>query len=107
MEQTALAIHWLLVAIQYCYLPDNQTRLIYFAVSQLFGGFLLAHVVTYNHYSTDKFPHNARILGNYCCLQLHTTRNMRSGMFIDWLWGGLVGAMAFYCRLGVTSRNAV
>lgn len=26
---------------------------------------------------------------NYACLQLYTTRNMRSGIFIDWLWGGL------------------
>lgn len=26
---------------------------------------------------------------NYACLQLCTTRNMRSGTFIDWLWGGL------------------
>lgn len=37
-------------------LTNFQTRLIYFALSQLFAGFLLSHVVTYNHYSTDKFP---------------------------------------------------
>jgi hypothetical protein len=32
---------------------------------------------------------NDPILGNYACLQLFTTRNMRPGLFIDWLWGGL------------------
>lgn len=55
-EQITLTIHWILVGLQLYWLPDNQTRLTYFLVSQLFGGFLLAHVVTYNHYSTDKFP---------------------------------------------------
>ncbi|KHJ81619.1 hypothetical protein OESDEN_18694 [Oesophagostomum dentatum] len=28
-------------------------------------------------------------MSNYACLQLYTTRNMRPGLFIDWLWGGL------------------
>ncbi|PIO63140.1 hypothetical protein TELCIR_15275 [Teladorsagia circumcincta] len=28
-------------------------------------------------------------MSNYACLQLNTTRNMRPGIFIDWLWGGL------------------
>jgi fatty acid desaturase len=88
VEQITLGIHWLLVLAQLYYLPDLQTRVSYFLISQLFGGFLLAHVVTYNHYSTDKFPHNTRILDNYPCLQLYTTRNMRPGVFIDWLWGG-------------------
>ncbi|KAH7729624.1 FAT-4 protein [Aphelenchoides avenae] len=88
-EQVTLAIHWILVFVQLAYLPDMQTRLYYFLVSQLFGGFLLAHVVTYNHYSMDKFPHNTKILDNYPCLQLYTTRNMRPGPFVDWLWGGL------------------
>uniref|UniRef100_A0A915EN69 Fatty acid desaturase domain-containing protein n=1 Tax=Ditylenchus dipsaci TaxID=166011 RepID=A0A915EN69_9BILA len=89
VEQLTLAMHWSLVALQYYFLPNFQTRLMYFAISQLFAGFLIGHVVTYNHYSTDKFPHNAKILENYACLQLYTTRNMRSGIFIDWLWGGL------------------
>lgn len=35
------------------------------------------------------FSDNAEIIENYPCLQLYTTRNMRSGIFIDWLWGGL------------------
>lgn len=30
-----------------------------------------------------------QILSSYVCLQLYTTRNMRPGIFIDWLWGGL------------------
>uniref|UniRef100_A0A7E4ZSJ6 FA_desaturase domain-containing protein n=1 Tax=Panagrellus redivivus TaxID=6233 RepID=A0A7E4ZSJ6_PANRE len=88
-EQVTLAGHWILVALQLYMLPDNNTRLMFFFVSQLFGGFLLAHVVTYNHYSADKFPNKSRILENYPCLQLYTTRNMRPGIFIDWLWGGL------------------
>ncbi|KAI1713953.1 fatty acid desaturase domain-containing protein [Ditylenchus destructor] len=67
IEQITLTIHWSLVALQYYFLPTFQIRVMYFLVSQLFGGFLIAHVVTYNHYSTDKFPR----------------------IFIDWLWGGL------------------
>lgn len=35
------------------------------------------------------FADNAAILENYPSLQLYTTRNMRPGLFIDWLWGGL------------------
>uniref|UniRef100_A0A0R3S3N1 FA_desaturase domain-containing protein n=1 Tax=Elaeophora elaphi TaxID=1147741 RepID=A0A0R3S3N1_9BILA len=82
-QRLALLLHWSMVLTQLYYLPTFQIRLIYFFISQLFAGFLLAHVVTYNHYSTPKF------MRNYVCLQLHTTRNMRPGIFIDWLWGGL------------------
>lgn len=32
---------------------------------------------------------NARILSNYPCLQIYTTRNMQPSPAIDWLWGGL------------------
>ncbi|KAK6010841.1 stearoyl-CoA 9-desaturase [Ostertagia ostertagi] len=84
-----LTIHWILVLIQLYLLPSMQIRLLFFAVSQLTGGFLLAHVVTYNHYSVDKFPYTSKIMSNYACLQVNTTRNMRPGIFIDWLWGGL------------------
>ncbi|KHJ80095.1 hypothetical protein OESDEN_20238 [Oesophagostomum dentatum] len=55
-EQTALALHWILVLTQLYLLPTMQTRLTFFIISQLTGGMLLAHVVTYNHYSVDKFP---------------------------------------------------
>uniref|UniRef100_A0A914ECI0 Fatty acid desaturase domain-containing protein n=1 Tax=Acrobeloides nanus TaxID=290746 RepID=A0A914ECI0_9BILA len=55
IEQVTLSIHWALVLLQLYFLPTFQVRVTYFLVSQLFGGFLLAHVVTYNHYSTDKF----------------------------------------------------
>ncbi|PAV64630.1 hypothetical protein WR25_01703 [Diploscapter pachys] len=54
-EQVALTGHWILVAIQLYFLPDVKTMLIFFLVSQLTGGFLLAHVVTYNHYSVPKY----------------------------------------------------
>ncbi|KAK6747583.1 hypothetical protein RB195_000650 [Necator americanus] len=88
-EQVALVLHWVLVMTQLYLLPTMQIRLMFFIVSQLTGGFLLAHVVTYNHYSVEKFPYTSKIMSNYACLQLYTTRNMRPGIFIDWLWGGL------------------
>ncbi|MCP9266256.1 Delta(5) fatty acid desaturase fat-4 [Dirofilaria immitis] len=89
IERLAVFLHWCMVLVQFYYLPTFQIRLIYFFTSQLFAGFLLAHVVTYNHYSTPKFKHDDPILNSYVCLQLHTTRNMRLGILIDWLWGGL------------------
>lgn len=77
----------------------------FFLVSHLVGGFLLSHVVTFNHYSVEKFACklklfwitiiqkfisvSSNIMSNYACLQIMTTRNMRPGRFIDWLWGGL------------------
>ena len=81
----------------------NLSRLQFFFISQLTGGFLLAHVVTYNHYSVEKFPSespsqmikdghlpdSSKIMESYPCLQLYTTRNMQPNTFIDWLWGGL------------------
>lgn len=88
-EQVSLTLHWILVIAQLYLLPSIQVRLLFFAISQLTGGFLLAHVVTYNHYSVEKFPYTSKIMSNYACLQVHTTRNMRPGVFIDWLWGGL------------------
>ncbi|VDK73642.1 unnamed protein product [Onchocerca ochengi] len=89
VERLALFLHWCMVLTQFYYLPTLQIRLIYFFLSQLIAGFLLAHVVTYNHYSTPKFKHYDPILNSYVCLQLYTTRNMRPGILIDWLWGGL------------------
>nr|CAD2160887.1 unnamed protein product [Meloidogyne enterolobii] len=83
IEQLTVIAHWTLVLDQYYFLPSYQVRLEYFLISQLFAGFLLSHVVSYNHYSTDKFPHNDPILSNYACLQLYTTRNMRPGLVID------------------------
>uniref|UniRef100_A0AAF5DQH5 FA_desaturase domain-containing protein n=1 Tax=Strongyloides stercoralis TaxID=6248 RepID=A0AAF5DQH5_STRER len=88
-EQIGLLGHWTMTLVQLYYLPNWEIRIMFFIVSQIFGGFLLAHVVTYNHYSTDKFNYGDRILETYACLQLYTTRNMRPGIFIDWLWGGL------------------
>lgn len=89
IERLALLMHWCFVLIQLYHLPTFQIRIIYFIMSQLFAGFLLAHVVTYNHYSTPKFKYDDPILKSYVCLQLYTTRNMRPGILIDWLWGGL------------------
>jgi fatty acid desaturase len=89
VEQISLALHWIFIVLQYYCMPDFETRIMYFLISQLFAGFLIAHVVTYNHYSCIKFPYDARIMENYACLQLYTTRNMTSGIFIDWFWGGL------------------
>jgi delta8-fatty-acid desaturase len=88
-EQVSLFLHWVWVCAQLYFLPDNHTLLVFFLVSQLLGGFLLAHVVTYNHYSVDKYAYDSSILEVYPCLQLYTTRNMKPSMFIDWLWGGL------------------
>ncbi|CAB3409513.1 unnamed protein product [Caenorhabditis bovis] len=88
-ETVGLALHWTYVAVQLYFLPDTPTRIMFFLVSQMVGGFLLAHVVTFNHYSVEKYTLSSNIMSNYACLQLMTTRNMRPGLFIDWLWGGL------------------
>ncbi|KAK6018661.1 hypothetical protein OSTOST_15743 [Ostertagia ostertagi] len=46
-------------------------------------------VVTFSHNSVDKYPANSRLLNNFPCLQLFTTRNMTPGPITDWIWGGL------------------
>ncbi|VDP45969.1 unnamed protein product [Heligmosomoides polygyrus] len=43
-EQVSLTLHWILVIAQLYLLPSIQVRLLFFAISQLTGGFLLAHV---------------------------------------------------------------
>ncbi|CAO4387635.1 unnamed protein product [Caenorhabditis nigoni] len=88
-EQVALTLHWAWSLTQLYFLPNWPTRIMFFFVSHLVGGFLLAHVVTFNHYSVEKFALSSNIMSNYACLQMMTTRNMRPGTFIDWLWGGL------------------
>jgi delta8-fatty-acid desaturase len=88
-EQCALLLHWLWVIVQLYLLPSNTIRVIYFLLSQCGGGLLIAHVVTFNHNSTPKFPANCRLMNNFACLHILTTRNMRPSVFIDWLWGGL------------------
>ncbi|CAI5449812.1 unnamed protein product [Caenorhabditis angaria] len=88
-EQITIVAHWSWVFYQLWLLPSLPIRLAYFAISQLGGGFLIAHVVTFNHNSVDKYPANSRILNNFAALQILTTRNMTPSPFIDWLWGGL------------------
>ncbi|CEF70976.1 Fads2 protein [Strongyloides ratti] len=88
-EQLGIIIHWTWVLGQLYLLPDNTTRIWYFLLSQLLGGFLIGFVVTFNHNSVDKYPENSRILNNFVALQILTTRNMNPSVFTDWLWGGL------------------
>ncbi len=56
LEALCLSIHWSAVLFQLYTLPTYYDQVVYFLVSHLFAGFLLAYVVTYNHYSVDKFP---------------------------------------------------
>ncbi|EGT52550.1 hypothetical protein CAEBREN_23772 [Caenorhabditis brenneri] len=88
-EQVSLSLHWMWAIAQLYYLPDWTTRISFFLVSNLVGGFLLSHVVTFNHYSVQKYTVNSNIMSCFPCLQILTTRNMKPNMFIDWLWGGL------------------
>lgn len=89
MEMLTLGLHHCWTIAQLYFLPDWTTRIMFFLVSHLLAGFLLSSVVTFNHYSVKKFPLSSNIMSNFSCLQLLTTRNMRPGQFVDWLWGGL------------------
>uniref|UniRef100_A0A914WC67 Cytochrome b5 heme-binding domain-containing protein n=1 Tax=Plectus sambesii TaxID=2011161 RepID=A0A914WC67_9BILA len=89
IEQIGIALHWLWVFFQLWLLPTNSIRVLYFLISQLGGGLLIGHVVTFSHNSVDKFPANSRLLNNFACLHILTTRNMDPSPFVDWLWGGL------------------
>uniref|UniRef100_A0A158QLE0 FA_desaturase domain-containing protein n=1 Tax=Haemonchus placei TaxID=6290 RepID=A0A158QLE0_HAEPC len=88
-EQTLLVAHWCWVFLQLYLLPSMSIRVLYFAISQLLSAFLIAFVVTFSHNSVDKYPANSRLLNNFACLQLFTTRNMTPGPITDWIWGGL------------------
>ncbi|KAK0420684.1 hypothetical protein QR680_014825 [Steinernema hermaphroditum] len=88
-EQIGIIIHWAWVLYQLYLLPTWPIRLAFFFISQFGGGFLIGHVVTYNHNSVDKYPPNSRLLNNFVALSILTTRNMNPSPFIDWFWGGL------------------
>ncbi|VBB30016.1 unnamed protein product [Acanthocheilonema viteae] len=89
VEQVCILLHWSWVTFQLWLLPTGSIRIIYFAISQLGAGFFLAHVVTYSHNSVTKFPYQSRLLNNFPCLHLLTTRNMLPSPIVDWFWGGL------------------
>ncbi|KJH47188.1 stearoyl-CoA 9-desaturase [Dictyocaulus viviparus] len=89
MEQTLLMAHWIWVLLQLYMLPSMSIRMMYFVVSQFLSAFLIAYVVTFSHNSVDKYPANTRLLNNFACLQIFTTRNMTPGPITDWIWGGL------------------
>lgn len=88
-EQSMLLAHWTWVLLQLYLLPSMWLRIAYFSISQFLSGFLIGHVVTFNHNSVDKYPANSRLLNNFACLQILTTRNMTPSPIIDWVWGGL------------------
>ncbi|KAI1732930.1 fatty acid desaturase domain-containing protein [Ditylenchus destructor] len=88
-ERIALALHWTWVLLQLYLLPSNPVRLMYFLLSQLLGGLLIALVVTYNHNSVLKYPKDSPLLNNFAALHILTTRNMKPSPFVDWFWGGL------------------
>ncbi|CAD5218882.1 unnamed protein product [Bursaphelenchus okinawaensis] len=89
IEQLSLMGHWAWVFLQLYLLPSNGIRLMYFLVSQILSGLMIAVVVTYNHNSVEKFPEHSRLLNNFACLHILTTRNMHPSPLIDWFWGGL------------------
>uniref|UniRef100_A0A915Q890 Fatty acid desaturase domain-containing protein n=1 Tax=Setaria digitata TaxID=48799 RepID=A0A915Q890_9BILA len=88
-EQVCILLHWSWVIIQLWLLPTISTKIMYFAISQLGAGFLIAHVVTYSHNSVTKFPYHSGLLNNFPCLHILTTRNMLPSPIVDWFWGGL------------------
>ncbi|VDO32429.1 unnamed protein product [Brugia timori] len=88
-EQVCILLHWSWVFLQLWLLPTGSIRILYFAISQLGAGFFIAHVVTYSHNSVTKFPYQSRLLNNFPCLHILTTRNMLPSPIVDWFWGGL------------------
>ncbi|KAK6109817.1 Fatty acid desaturase family protein [Brugia pahangi] len=88
-EQVCILLHWSWVILQLWLLPTGSIRILYFAISQLGAGFFIAHVVTYSHNSVTKFPYQSRLLNNFPCLHILTTRNMLPSPIVDWFWGGL------------------
>ncbi|CAD6194233.1 unnamed protein product [Caenorhabditis auriculariae] len=89
VEQMTIVAHWAWVLYQLYLLPSLPIAFAYFFISQFLSGFLIAHVVTFNHNSVDKYPANSRLLNNFAALQILTTRNMNPSPIIDWVWGGL------------------
>lgn len=55
-EQATIVGHWAWVFYQLFLLPTWPLRVAYFIISQMGGGLLIAHVVTFNHNSVDKYP---------------------------------------------------
>ncbi|MCP9266255.1 Delta(6)-fatty-acid desaturase fat-3 [Dirofilaria immitis] len=86
-EQICILLHWSWVIFQLWLLPTGLIRILYFAISQLGAGFLIAHVVAYSHNSVTKFPYHSRLLNNFPCLHILTTRNMLPTPTVDWFWG--------------------
>uniref|UniRef100_A0A2K6VQE0 FA_desaturase domain-containing protein n=1 Tax=Onchocerca volvulus TaxID=6282 RepID=A0A2K6VQE0_ONCVO len=88
-EQVCILLHWSWVIFQLWLLPAGSIRILYFTISQLGAGFLIAHIVAYSHNSVTKFPYQSRLLNNFPCLHILTTRNMLPSPIVDWFWGGL------------------
>lgn len=89
LEIATLALHYAYM-IAICWTCFSLTEsLVFFFVSQAFGGLLLGTVFTINHNSMAVLDSDAVRHTEFAAMQCLTTRNISSSLFMDWFTGGL------------------
>jgi len=89
IERVVLAIHWLVYASFFFFLPTLTSMVYYFFISQCIGGFCIAVIVFFNHYACEHLPNSEKKQISFLELQLKGTRNANPGILMDWFAGGL------------------
>jgi len=88
-ERLSLFLHYLGIFFILCMTPSFFAGLFYFIVSEFIGGAAIALIVFMNHYACEHLKKEFRKEADFLTLQLTTTKNIDSGVFMDWFAGGL------------------
>jgi len=89
-EKFCIIFHYTWISLVLIFfLPSWSAALAFFFITELIGGACIANIVFMNHYACQQMTWNQGQQADFLQLQLNTTRNVESSLFMDWFAGGL------------------
>jgi len=88
-EKATIVLHWVILAYVLSLMPSFGAGLLFFLISEFIGGAGIALIVFMNHYACEQLPKSEGKEADFLELQLHGTKNVNPGIFMDWFAGGL------------------
>jgi len=89
VERLTIFLHYIFLFCVLRLTPSFGAAVLFVIISESIGGAGIALIVFMNHYSCDQMPKSEGLEADFLTLQLHGTKNVNPGIFMDWFSGGL------------------
>jgi len=89
MEKVTIALHYVLLFLVLRLTPSIGAAIFFLLGSEFIGGSAIALIVFMNHYACEQLQKIEGKDADFLTIQLRGTRNINSGIFMDWFAGGL------------------